>query len=1066
MDFLTKKLQRVLTLLLVFLPGLCLQAKENQTISLDLQEVTLQTAFKAIESQTPYRFSYKASTIGNDRSVTIKCKDAAIQTVMDQILKGKNLTYEIVSPTSIVILEKKAAQEAVNAKLRTVTGQVLDRAGEPVIGATVRISGTTKGTATDADGNFAIDAAKGDVLDVYCIGYDMTKVKVGDKDNVNVVMNENTEMLEDVVVIGYGTTERKRVTTAITSIKGEDMPKGVGGSTVAIALRNRINGLTMNGDNGPTSSNGIQIRGVASVNASQGPLIIVDGVPTNSLRSVDQNDIESIDVLKDASAGAIYGTRAAGGVIIVTTKKPQAGKTKVSYNLELSTERRHKDLNVLSPEEFVEEGLGPDYGFKQDWYRAALNDHPFSQKHTLTISGGNGNANVYSSLQYLKEEGPIIADKRSVYAARVNADYKALDNRLEFFTRITARQQDSDWRSSTSLVTSAARMNPTIPMMDPDDPTRWNNTKYGIDFGSTSNTNPIASSIGQRKYDYREQWLIGSGTVKVNIMKGLSVQATASLNYTTDKYYYWYDVDSAWSLNNGRRGKAYHSFANTYKTSYDAFANYKNTFGKHSIDAVAGWSFDTNSGDSFWAYNEDFTIEGVEGWNLGEGAGLTNKDKPAGGLGSHKDSRQRLMAFFGRANYSFDDKYLLNLSVRREGSSKFGPKNRWGTFWSVSGGWRLNEENFMKDLTWLNDLKIRVAYGTTGNVGIPSAIYTPTYTDRFKWPFDGVWQTTYGYYNNINENIKWEEKKEFNIGFDFSVFNNRLWGRFDYYRRRVDDLVFQVRCAVPPQLDPTMYDNIGVLENNGWEAELGGTILNAGGFKWNATLRAFHNGTRIKELSDYTQYLESGCFHIDEGSNIGQFWVFKNAGLNEEGKWMIYNKDGEKVLAEGNTIKENRIFTGNALPKVQMSLDQTLTYRNFDLGVQMHAWIDRDVYSGFNQGVGVFNYDHYNVDRDYYMKHKDIRDNISPYLDYFISDASFLKIDLVTLGYTLPMKRYTKSLIDSMRFYVTIRDLATITKFSGWDPEVNVNGLYPGYEGSGALYPLTTHYTFGFQLNF
>lgn len=371
----------------------------------------------------------------------------------------------------------------------------------------------------------------------------------------------------------------------------------------------------------------------------------------------------------------------------------------------------------------------------------------------------------------------------------------------------------------------------------------------------------------------------------------------------------------------------------------------------------------------------------------------------------------------------------------------------------------------MKDIDWINDLKIRVAYGVTGNVGIPSAIYTPTYTDRFHWPFNGEWQTTYGYWCNINERIKWEEKKEFNVGFDFSLFNQRLWGSFDYYRRRVDDLIFQVRCAVPPQLDPTMYDKIGVLENNGWEAEVGGLILNTGGFKWNATLRAFHNGTRIKQLSDYTQYLESGCFHIDEGSNIGQFWVFKNAGVNEDGKWMIYDKEGNKVLAEGNTIKENRYFMGNALPKVQMSLDQTLSYRHFDFGIQLHAWFDRDVYSGFNQGLGVFNYDRHNVDRDYYMKHKEIRDQIDPWIDYFISDASFLKIDLISLGYTLPMKRYTK-LIDSMRFYFTIRDLATFTKYSGWDPEVSVNGLYPGYESSGSLYPVTTHYTFGFQINF
>lgn len=935
-----------------------------------------------------------------------------------------------------------------------------------MVGASVTTNDSKMGTVTDIDGNFSIEAAKGETIHFASVGYDNTSVKVGNTSEVNVTLDESLNMLDDMVVIGYGSTERKKVTTAITTIKGDDMPKGVGGATIATALRNRVNGLTISGNDGPTSSNAFQIRGVASVNASQGPLIIVDGVPTGSLRSVDQNDIESIEILKDASAGAIYGTRAAGGVIIVTTKKPSAGKTKITYNVELSTDVHTKKLHLLSPEEFVEEGFGPDYGYKQDWYNEALNNHPFSHKHTLTLQGGNGNANVYSSLQYMNEEGPIVADSRQVYAARVNADYKAFDNKLEIFTRITVRQQDSDWRSSTALVTKAAQMNPTIPMMDPDDPTKWNNSKYGIDYGSTSNTNPIAYDIGQRKYNYKEQWAIASGTLKYNIIDGLSVQGTASINYTTDRYYYWYDVDHAWSLNEGRRGQAYHSFGSTTKTSYEAYANFKRTFAdKHSVDAIAGWSFDTNSGDSFSAYNQDFTIEGVEGWNLGEGLGIVNKDKPAGRVSSHKDSRQRLMSFFGRVNYAYDNKYLLNLSIRHEGSSKFGPKKRWGTFWAVSGGWRINEECFMKDLTWINDLKVRIGYGVTGNNGIPSAIYTPTYTDRFRWPFNGTWQTTYGYWCNTNEHIGWEEKKEFNIGLNFSLFNNRLWGSFDYYRRRVDKLIFEVRTSVPPHVDPTMYDNIGVLENNGWEAEIGGTILNTGGFKWNATLRAFHNSTRIKELSDYTQYLESGAFHIDKGSNIGQFWVFKNAGLNEDGKWLIYDREGNIVLAEGNTIRENRYFTGNSLPAVQMSLDQTLTWRNFDLGIQMHAWLDRDVYSAFNQDFGTYNYDRHNVDRDYYMKHKDIRDNISPYIDYFISDASFLKIDLITLGYTQPMHRYTKY-IDSMRLYMTVRDVATFTKFSGWDPEVSVNGLYPGYESRTALYPRTAHFTFGFQVNF
>lgn len=1068
MDFLTKKLQRVLTLLLVFLPGLCLQAKENQTISLDLQEVTLQTAFKAIESQTPYRFSYKASTIGNDRSVTIKCKDAAIQAVMDQILKGKNLTYEIVSPTSIVILEKKAAQEAVNAKLRTVTGQVLDRAGEPVIGATVRISGTTKGTATDADGNFAIDAAKGDVLDVYCIGYDMTKVKVGDKDNVNVVMNENTEMLEDVVVIGYGTTERKRVTSAITTIKGEDIPKGLNGATIATALKGSVAGLDVSGYNGPNSGQGFQLRGVASINSSQGPLIVVDGVPGGSLYHVNPEEIESIDVLKDASAGAIYGTRAAAGVILITTKRGKAGQTKVSYTCEMTVDHMRKRPEMLSAAEYVAEGIGTDYGYDTDWYGEMTQKNALSQKHVLTLNGGTENARVFASIAYEDMNAVFKNDTRTDYSGRINADFRAMDGFLEFSTRLQVRQRDSDWRTSVSQLHSALLLNPTIPVMSPSNPEEYNIDESGLGYY----TSPVADNA-YRKYLYRQQYLLATGVLKINIMKGLSVQGTANIDYRPNRYYQWYDPRHKDCVVNGYNGWSRHDFGKSTYRTFEAYANFNRTFGKHNIDAVAGWSFYQNSGLSFFAANGDFSVSGVEGWNLGEGKYITTE--PTGKVGSGKSVRQRLLSYFMRANYSFDDKYLVSASFRREGSSKFGPQNRWGNFWSLSGGWRLNREKFMEDFDWLSDLKIRVGYGVTGNNGLPGGISTPTFRTWENYIIDGKWQTAYSPSTNVNLAIKWEEKKEWNVGFDFSLFNNRLWGRFDWYDRTVDDLIYSTSAPIPPYIYSSVYSNVGQLTNKGVEFELGGTILNAGGWKWTSAFRLSHNESKLNKIADDVDYINGASFpvpgspgpgqRITTDSNIGDFWVFRYAGITDEGKWMIYDKDNNAVPAAGNTVDANRVYKGNGIPKAILAMDHNVSWKGFDFGLQLRSWLGFNVYNQQAMYYGIPNLSQENVLRDSYYRLKHIKDDNKVISDFFLENGDFLKIEYITLGYTFNIKKHFKY-IDNVRLYLTMRDVAMLTKYKGYNPEVDITGLFPSVESTTRLYPQTTRYTVGLQVNF
>lgn len=958
---------------------------------------------------------------------------------------------------------------------QTVSGTITGDDGTPVVGATVIVEGSGTGTSADIDGKFTIAARKGQVLKVSCIGYVPQKVKIEQTSGLNIVLKEDSNTLDDVVVIGYGTTERKRVTSAITTIKGDDLTRGIGGSTIATAMQGKIPGLTINTTNNPNASSpGFQLRGVASVNSSQGPLVVIDGIPGGDIRMLNQDDIESIDVLKDASAGAIYGTRAAGGVILITTKNGQAGKTKVTYSTELSIDHLRKRPEMLSAEEFVAEGLGYDWGSNTDWYGEMINNNAFSNKHTMTLSGGTENANVYASLMYNNDNGLIKKNSRTDYSGRINANFKIFDGKLELSTRLQVRQSNRNTLGSVGRLYSAMKLNPTIPLMSKTNPNKYNVNEDGL--GGTT-TSPVADLM-YRDFEGRDQWMTAAGTIKYHIIPGLDIQASANIDYRQYRSYSWRSADHLTSIENNKKGWASHSYSMDRFNSYEAYASYRKSFGAHNIDAVGGWSFWENAGDGFSAENSDFTIEGVGPWNLGEGSDL--KEGQAG-MSSSKDSRQRLIAMFVRANYSYDDKYLLTASYRREGSSKFGANNRWGNFWAVSGGWRINREEFMKDIDWVNDLKVRVGYGVTGNNGLPAGLTTTTYTNYGEYPFQGVWQTCWGPQRNVNPDIKWEEKHEINVGFDFSLFNNRLWGRFDWYKRKVNDMIYLLNVPVPPNVLKTCYYNVGDLSNNGWEVEVGGNILNAGGVKWDATVRAFGNKSKIGNLGYEGAYVNSenlpdpgspgAVTRISAQSNIGEFWLYRNAGIDENGKFLIYNKDGEVVPASSNLNIDNRVYMGNALPKVILSMDHNVSWRNFDLGIQLRAWVDHDVFNGYVMYNGIGDGSQANLIRDYYYKHKDIKDNTKVISDYFLEDASFLKIDAITLGYTFNAAKYNKY-VKNVRVYVTARDVATFTHYSGYDPEVNINGLFPGIEWPHAsnntttLYPQSTRYTFGLQLTF
>ncbi|WP_295936073.1 SusC/RagA family TonB-linked outer membrane protein [uncultured Alistipes sp.] len=953
-----------------------------------------------------------------------------------------------------------------------ISGKVTDTAGEPLIGATIVVVGTVTGATTGVDGTFTINAPADGQLKVSYIGYAEQTIPVGSRTTIDIVMEDDSQMLKDVVVVGYGTMEKKSITSSISSVKGDDLTAGMGGSTIATALQGKIPGLTISGSSSPNSGNNFQLRGVASVNAGKGPLVVIDGVPGGDIRALNQEDIESIDVLKDASAGAIYGTRAAGGVILITTKQARRGRITAKYSGEFSVETVRKTPDLLSSSEYIEYGRGDDYGYDTDWYRELVHSAPFSHRHTVSVSGGSDVAQVYTSFMAQDQKGMVLGDNRKDYSGRVNAKFNLFDGKVEVRANAMFREAERDNRNSSGIFKQAFLLNPTIPLYSPDAPSKYNVSGYGI---AGTSFNPVAD-IELRTNNGKDQWLLADATIKINLIKGLSVQGTIGIDKRQYQQYTYVSHDHKESLDNFRRGGASHKFSKSNLVSMETYASYNTTIREdHRIDIVAGYSFLQKGGESFNMTNYNFPVDGIGPWDIGvEGSWL--QDGKAS-MGSNKTPRERLLSMFGRANYAYKDRYMATVSFRREGSSKFGPNNRWGNFWAVSGGWRISNEAFLRDVSWISDLKVRMGYGVTGNNDFGNYNTVRMYSANDVWPTNGVWQPGYGSKENVNPDLKWEEKSEFNFGVDFALFDNRLWGKFDVYKRQVDDMLYKANAPMPPMVHKTIMKNIGSLENSGWEFEIGGDIVRKKNFTYTSSLRFSHNKSKMKNMGDAGYFVESDAFpspgnpgtpgRLQNGTVIGQYFLFKHAGLDEDGKWLIYDKNNEIVPAYGNTTIDNRHYVGNAIPKVILSWDHSFRYKNWDLSVFLRSWLKFDVFNQMDMYYGLAAAPTQNVLKSAYTRNKNIKDE-KILSDYWLDDGSFLKIDAINLGYTLNLRKWTRY-IESAKIYLTIRDLAVFTNYTGMNPEVDINGLYPGYEyinNTSSMYPQTTRFTVGVQLTF
>lgn len=962
------------------------------------------------------------------------------------------------------------AEEWIDVSLK---GAVRDESGEPIPGATVSILGTGVGTVTDLDGNYEITVPEGSTVVFSFIGYESQSFVINNQTEINVTFVEDVASLDEVVVVGYGSVNRENLTSAVSSLNEDDFVAGT--VSPLMAIQGKVPGLSIQSSNGadPNAGVSIQLRGVNSVNASQGPLIVIDGVPGGNINSVVKEDIASIEVLRDASGAAIYGTRASGGVILITTKSALAGGLSVSYTGEMFAETVRRYNEPLSRERFLEEGIGEDLGHNTDWFDEVTNDVPISYRNVLSFSGGVEQARIRATVSQRSATGLAIGSGRDEVQARINTDFLLFDGFMEITNNLSYSQRKSEFANNDSgredefanndMFRMALQLNPTETPYDPNTPHGLNVWTGGYDW-----YNPVAEirlRKDQRKYTY----VLNTTSMVLNLTNNIDVTARYSMNYNTEYFTFWRSAQHKTSLDQGVGGFASQNYGQSMDNTFETFATYNQIFGKHTINAVGGYSFQEFNGQGFNANNSDFAVDGIEEHDLGTGRFLA---EGRAGLGSYKNPRVRLMAFFGRVNYSFDNRYLITASLRREGSSKFAQGNRWGTFPALSIGWNVHNESFMQGQDIFSTLKLRAGYGETGNEGFKPGVATRMYGPDTWWLMNGEWRRTYGVSHNQNKDLKWETKKEYNVGFDFAILNGDISGRFDVFQRDVDDLIYDISVPQPPAIHDKTTMNVGVLRNTGWEAEVTWNAVKKTNFQYVTTVIASSYKSELVSLWGNQTFWDRKSFpapgspgnavRLFPGEPIGRFFVWEHAGFTEDGNWMLRGADGEVFdVTERTKTNQDKKFIGNAIPRLILAWNNQFNIGNFDVSAYFRGWVGHDIFNmpNFYYGIPL---EGRNVLAENYEEQKHIKGE-KELSDYWIEDGDFLKLDVLSVGYKFDLagSKYLKGL----RVYATGQNLFVLTNYSGLNPEVNINGLDPGFE-ERATYPQTRTFMLGVQANF
>lgn len=963
-----------------------------------------------------------------------------------------------------------------------VTGTVTDPGGEPLVGVSVKAGAT--GAITDIDGKYSVDVASSGTISFSYVGFETIMEKVNGRKTINVTLKEKNDVLNEVVVIGYGTMDKKELTSAISHVGEKDFLT-ISSLDPSMMIQGKVAGvsITNTGAGDPNNQASIQIRGVSSRSAGLGPLVVIDGVPGGNLTNINPNDIASFDILKDGAASAIYGTRGSNGVIVVTTKKgTKDGNMHTSYSGMASWDVIKNELKMMNADEYRDVRLGwgdtgVDLGGNYDWLDG-VSRTGFTTQHTLSMSGGNAQSNYRVSVDYRNAHGIDLRSKREEYGARASMMHTTKGGLFTLTANVAPRiiyRDQADW----SVFKDAIEANPTTPLMDPENPARYYNFQ-----GQVVGSNPVERQKLEK--DHGDTKLLDwDGTVKLNLLPLLLKDGKGNHNLSTQVMFadHQYDNNNSWfrpststiCINNGHDGEASRSYSKERQYVLEWLTNYTGTFGKHNVKGMAGYSYQYSQYEGLSNENKDFPNDGLTYNNMGTGEYAKEEGKVL--MGSYKNDC-KLIAFFGRVSYDFDGKYMFTASLRHEGSSKFGVDNKWGNFPAVSAGWRISQESFMKDIKWINDLKLRADYGVTGNQDFGSYNSLNTMTGFGYYFYNGKYFQVWGPSKNVNLDLKWEKGKNWNIGIDFSLFNNRVYGSFNYFNRKQQDLLGNYKVSVPPYLFDETFVNVGTMKNTGFEFDINVKAVTTKDFSYDFNVVGATMSNKFVDFSN-SQYVGQDYYdvagtsdpypyyylqRIQKGKSIGNFYMWKYAGHTTDGEWLVYDKDGD-IIRASQASDADRQKVGNGMPKFTMSTSHNFRYRNFDLSLFFRGAFGYDIFNIHDFYYGTRNFTG-NRSHKAYGKNFQISGTANPVVcDYFLEKGDYLKLDMVTLGYTFNPK--SCRFLDRVRLYGTMKNVFTLTKFSGVDPSTyQVNGLTPGAQGSRTYFPSTRQFIVGLQVDF
>lgn len=1128
------KMQKLLCMAVCFFCiGIMNAFAQEQKVTVELKNATLRQVFKSIERQTTYRFSYRNTLVDDKSDITISKRQVEVSVVLDEALKGRNLTYTIVSSKSIVISNPE--EQIIPHKNKRISGTVKSANGESIIGANIKVTGTTIGCITDIDGNFTLEVPENAKLTISYIGFQTQEITLNGKSSVNIILKEDAEMLDEVVVIGYGVIKKKDLTGSVGRISSGSI-KELKVSHPTQAMAGQLAGVQVQQTGGsPGEAATIRVRGTGSISASSSPLYVVDGFPLGeqNLNSVNPNDIESIEVLKDASAAAIYGSRASNGVVLITTKSGKTGKVKINLDAYWGFQNVTKKMDMLNVEEFLEfsreafnnnyvdrvPGASPDdpvemrpsgnrfrypsfyddpeaikaIGKGTDWQDEIFRTAPI-QSYQVSVSGGSEKTKYMFSAGYFNQKGIIIGSDYKRFSARAKIESE-FNRWLKVGINLAPTYIDQDrvneghW-TGDGVVIPALATTPLIPVYNPDG-TWASQAQYAVagdGLTGVPNAVAIATDIENKRNNLR---FFGNMFAEISILKNLKFKTTFGvdmMNYRS-KFFRPSNVPKGGTVaplpSTDRKGNTENREVLNWLN--ENTLSYFTSFGAHEIDAVAGITFQKNTYNQSKVEGSDFPDDIIHTLN-------NAKVK----TGSSDMDEWSLISYLARVNYRYDNKYYITASIRADGSSCFGKNNRYGYFPSGSLAWRISQEDFMKDIQWISDLKIRTSVGLTGNNSMSDHYASIGTMSNANYVFGlGTGNVVTGSAQDSfsNHDLTWEKTLQYDLGFEFSILKSRLSFVLDLYKRKTTDLLLNVDIPTITGFSKA-WRNIGKVNNKGIEFTINSVNIMNKNFSWTTNLNISANRNKVIELGPSGDPIQSdggaGTTHITMiGEPMGNFYGYKQIGVYmnqadlDSSPHLADSHVGDAKYADidknGVIDANDRTIIGNNEPRFSWGMTNQLRYKNFDFSIMLQGVHGREVlFLGkrfFTQLEGNMNQMREVLYR--WRSEEEPGDGKTPRANAlttgqnnavstrWVEDGSFVRINNLTVGYTLPETFIHKCQMQDARVYLSVQNLATFTSYSGFNPETSFkqdSALAPGTDYG--MYPLNRTFTIGVNVTF